>query len=785
MENNKGHIIQSTIRPATSADTFPVIYSNEVLGGTHSYSTIYDRNNIPFERRKEGMFVNVTGSTYILSGGIDNSNWIYLPLNINSFGTGTTIFSKNEATGQNYIKTLSTKSPVLSITESNGVIFVDFLGGSGSANLSNDPYNYTTWISDGITGATRQSIAAKFNLNDTNITNLKNSLTGYTATTLNLINIKLDISDFNNYSANTLNDINDRLLISDFNTYTATTIDRVVTGATLTNSGTTLNLLRNDGINITVTGFTATDNTKLAISDFNTYSASTLSNINTRLLISNFNSYTANTIDRVVTGGTVTNSGSTLVLQRNDGVIITVTGFTATDNTKLAISDFNTYSANTLNNINTRLLISDFNNYSASTLSNINLRLLTTDFNNYSANTLTSINNKVTKGGDTGSLVIGTNNATTLNFITNNGIRQQIDSTGNVIFSGTTTLVSLNDLRILDNNGTSYFIALDSVVNNTLRIGNGWGSIQYQTGNHSFGSTNLTAINLFGSSSLNALRARGTTLDVGTGFTNILIPAIINLSATTTGNTASRMVETDIDGNIQGIEDIVPLQIFGYNVQSNLSNNNNWSGTTGVYSGNTTASTATTITGTYQGQFYDDTNWFYWMKENNVPIRLPKGSIIPRGLLINNNVINSSGSGITIFSSYNLSPFTLKFDGDEIDTEYYGKTIDVSASKRLRVFFNNQLVYNNENDGQYFGGNNINWKLNVKHIRVNNSGTTYHTGIFSIVNNGTYQNHVMNTTLTGNTFSNSINIRLEANDTSGNFANNQIQLTKIKYNPFI
>jgi hypothetical protein len=245
------------------------------------------------------------------------------------------------------------------------------------------------------------------------------------------------------------------------------------------------------------------------------------------------------------------------------------------------------------------------------------------------------------------------------------------------------------------------------------------------------------------------------------------------------------MVETDIDGNIQGIEDIVPLQIFGYNTQQNLSNNSNWSGTTDVYTGNTTASTATTITGTYQGQFYDDTNWFYWMKENNVPIRLPKGSIIPRGLLINNNVINSSGSGITIFSSYNLSPFTLKFDGDEIDTEYYGKTIDVSASKRLRVFFNGQLVYNNENDGQYFGGNNINWKLNVKHIRINSSGTTYHTGIFSIVNYGTYQNHVMNTTLTGNTFSDSINIRLEANDTSGNFANNQIQLTKIKYNPFI
>lgn len=80
--------------------------------------------------------------------------------------------------------------------------------------------------------------------------------------------------------------------------------------------------------------------TYLKISNFNPYSASTLTNINSRLLTSAFNAYSANTLTSI--------------------------------NGKLTTSAFNTYSGNTLTNINSRLLTSAFNIYSASTITTAN-----------------------------------------------------------------------------------------------------------------------------------------------------------------------------------------------------------------------------------------------------------------------------------------------------------------------------------------------------------------------------------------------------------------------------
>ena len=91
----------------------------------------------------------------------------------------------------------------------------------------------------------------------------------------------------------------------------------------------------------------------LSTSSFNTYSASTLTNINSRLLTSVFNTYTG----------------------------------TTASGTYLKISNFNPYSASTLTNIQSRLLTSSFNTYSASTLTNIQSRLLTSSFNIYTGTT--------------------------------------------------------------------------------------------------------------------------------------------------------------------------------------------------------------------------------------------------------------------------------------------------------------------------------------------------------------------------------------------------------------
>jgi hypothetical protein len=86
MQNNEGTLIFSPIRPYNSGDTYATAYANEVKGGFHTVNTLIDRDNIPMERREEGMLCSVlqalsgltTGSTnviYQLIGGTGNTNW--------------------------------------------------------------------------------------------------------------------------------------------------------------------------------------------------------------------------------------------------------------------------------------------------------------------------------------------------------------------------------------------------------------------------------------------------------------------------------------------------------------------------------------------------------------------------------------------------------------------------------------------------------------------------------------------------------------------------------------
>lgn len=76
MTNNTGNLIYSTLRPSTSADTFAVAFSNEIKGGLHNYSTLLERDSIPSERRQLWMKATVGNTTYFLSGGTSNTNWV-------------------------------------------------------------------------------------------------------------------------------------------------------------------------------------------------------------------------------------------------------------------------------------------------------------------------------------------------------------------------------------------------------------------------------------------------------------------------------------------------------------------------------------------------------------------------------------------------------------------------------------------------------------------------------------------------------------------------------------
>lgn len=87
-QTNVGTLISSAIRPNNSADPISSAYSNEILGGHHTYATLAERNSIIIERRQWGMIVSVyadpnpiNNKTYQLKyiiGGLlsDNANWV-------------------------------------------------------------------------------------------------------------------------------------------------------------------------------------------------------------------------------------------------------------------------------------------------------------------------------------------------------------------------------------------------------------------------------------------------------------------------------------------------------------------------------------------------------------------------------------------------------------------------------------------------------------------------------------------------------------------------------------
>lgn len=78
MANNKGTLINSTIRPQHSGDTFAIAFAEELKGGHHQVADIIARDNISVDRRVEGMLCSIidSGLTYQLVGGLDNSNWV-------------------------------------------------------------------------------------------------------------------------------------------------------------------------------------------------------------------------------------------------------------------------------------------------------------------------------------------------------------------------------------------------------------------------------------------------------------------------------------------------------------------------------------------------------------------------------------------------------------------------------------------------------------------------------------------------------------------------------------
>ena len=82
-----------------------------------------------------------------------------------------------------------------------------------------------------------------------------------------------------------------------------------------------------------------------------------------------------------------------------------------------------------------------------------------------------------------------------------------------------------------------------------------------------------------------------------------------------------RMLTADQNGNFQAIHDLQIGQITNVTLQGYLTTQNNWT-TTGVYSG------TNALTNTYQGQWYSDSEFFYFNISDNSPIRIPQSFTI-------------------------------------------------------------------------------------------------------------------------------------------------------------
>jgi len=88
MANNIGTLVIAPVRPQSTEDTYPVAYASELRGGYYQVSSLVEMYAIPAERRIEGLicWVTDTQKSYRLVGGIDNSNWQELVIDISSTG---------------------------------------------------------------------------------------------------------------------------------------------------------------------------------------------------------------------------------------------------------------------------------------------------------------------------------------------------------------------------------------------------------------------------------------------------------------------------------------------------------------------------------------------------------------------------------------------------------------------------------------------------------------------------------------------------------------------------
>lgn len=154
MSQNIGTLITAAIRPNDTLDLIASAYSNEILGGHHTYATIAERNAIMTVRRQWGMLCTVyndptpsNNKTYILQYGYSDTN-ITNNLNWNVFSGSGGGNGGGSGEWQSSVLTRLDDPTLLSPTGGDRYLIKSIPLGDWSTNpdkIAEWDYNIATW----------------------------------------------------------------------------------------------------------------------------------------------------------------------------------------------------------------------------------------------------------------------------------------------------------------------------------------------------------------------------------------------------------------------------------------------------------------------------------------------------------------------------------------------------------------------------------------------------------------------------------------------------------------
>jgi hypothetical protein len=213
-----------------------------------------------------------------------------------------------------------------------------------------------------------------------------------------------------------------------------------------------------------------------------------------------------------------------------------------------------------------------------------------------------------------------------------------------------------------------------------------------------------------------------------------------NFKMTNFAGTTNRFVTVDINGNFQAVHDIIAGQITNNTIQGYLTTGTNWS-LTGTYSG-------TALTLTYQTQWYNDSNYFYFLVADNQPIRIPS---FARYKLLDSSVTTTGTPASTVETDLfntSVAASSLANNTELLDGTAAGTFAANTNQKQVRAYFGGTLIF----DSGALAFNSGNWTLEWDIIRE--SATVVRCNIRFTTSTTVLAAYAQYTRITGLTLSN-------------------------------